>query len=452
MPALTINGINVTVDSGATVLAATEKLSIAIPTLCHLKDSRPETSCMLCGVKDLTSGRLILACSTPAADGMNLDTTCAEVQTARRNILNLLLSEHVGDCEAPCKRTCPAHLNTPLMLREILRGNFDSAAWIARRDLAIPVALGYICPSPCEKACRRGQLSTPLTIRRLHRQIVESASSAPDPLTPLGPRKIAVIGSGAAGLSCAWNLRLLGYACTIFDEHPLAGGSLRHETALPSEVLDTELRRLQAAGIEFQLNAIPPAHGFEAVLQPEEHKLAVRAVANGKRTAHTFHHHNRPDQPLFDSKTGKLNDAELRECLKNGESLDSHATSAQIEAQKCLHCDCRKPVQCKLRKYAQQYGADVREFPAETRAPVQLMGHTEDVIFEPGKCIRCGICIKLSARTGHGLGLAFTGRGSKTQVRVPFGETLQKGLHSAAADCVSSCPTGALAFRLGEDH
>ncbi len=442
MPELKINGRSVTVDSGATVLAAAEKLSVDIPTLCHLKGFVPETSCMLCVVKDSASGRMIPSCSARAADGMDIDTECAEVQAARRDILNLLLSEHAGDCEAPCKRICPAHLDIPLMLREIQRGNLESAAWVARRDLAIPAVLGHICPAPCEKGCRRGQLDTPITIRTLHRQVAEQFQSLEMKLPNLG-KKVAIIGSGAAGLSCAWNLRLLGYDCTVFDVSPVAGGSLRQEAALPPEVLDAEIDWLQSAGIEFRLKSAPPPDGFDAVVEPEEHKLAVKAVANGKSAARSLNGTVAADR--VDSKIGKLRDSELQELVKN------YPPDGQTEAVRCLHCDCRKPESCKLRKYAEQYGADQREFPADERTHVQLIGHNETVVFEPGKCIKCGLCVKITKRAGGTLGLAFTGRGFNTQMTVPFGESLQHGLQAAAAECVAACPTGALVFKEGEE-
>jgi ferredoxin len=439
---LKINGVVVTVEPGSTVLEAAQQIAVEIPTLCHLKGCVPETSCMLCVVKDNASGRMIPSCSARAADGMDIDTECAEVQSARRDILNLLMSEHVGDCEAPCKRICPAHLDIPLMLREIQRGDMASAAWIARRDLAIPAVLGTICPAPCEKGCRRGQVDQPITIRALHRQVAEQFQNLEMKLPNLG-KKIAVIGSGAAGLSCAWNLRLLGYDCTVFDVLPVAGGSLRNEPALPPEVLDAEIRWLQSAGIEFKLESAPPLDGFDAVVVPEEHKLAVKAVANGKAAACNVSRTATVNR--FDSKIGKLRDSELQELVKNC------LPDGRIEAARCLHCDCRKPESCKLRKYAEQYGADQREFPADERIHVQLIGHNEAVVFEPGKCIKCGLCVKITKRAGGNLGLAFTGRGFNTQVKVPFGEPLQNGLRAVAEECVAACPTGALAFRDAEE-
>lgn len=448
MPEIKINGTKVSVESGATVLAAAEKLSVEIPTLCHLKGCAPDTSCMLCVVKDKAGGRMIPACSARVADGMDIDTECAEVQAARRDILNLLLSEHTGDCEGPCKRICPAHLNIPLMLREIERGNFESAAWIARRDLAIPVVLGTICPAPCEKGCRRGQVDQTITIRALHRQNADQYMPLCNDF-PKNGKKVAVTGSGAAGLACAWNLRMLGYDCTVFDVNPVAGGSLRSEPSLPPEVLDAEIRILQSAGIEFKLGTATPSDGFDAVIEPEEHKLAVKAVANGKAAAQSLSRTVVAER--FDSKIGKLRDSELQELVKNCHE-QTGASALQIEAARCLHCDCRKPESCKLRNYAEKYGADPREFSADERKHVQLIGHNEAVVFEPGKCVKCGLCVRITKRAGETLGLAFAGRGFNTQVTVPFGEPLKNGLRIAAAECVAACPTGALAFCDAEER
>ena len=450
MPELKINGIAVNVESGATVLEAAQQIDVDIPTLCHLKGFMPETSCMLCVVKDNASGRMVPSCSARAADGMDIDTECAEVQSVRRDILNLLLSEHAGDCEAPCRRICPAHLNIPLMLREIERGNVKSAAWIARRDLAIPAVLGCICPAPCEKGCRRGQVDQTITIRALHRQVAEDFQSLEIPF-PMNGKNVAVTGSGAAGLACAWNLRLMGYDCTVFDVNPVAGGSLRGEAALPPEILDAEIRWLKSAGIKFKLSTATPTEGFDAVIEPEEHKMAVKAVANGKAAAQSLSRTVAAER--FDSKIGKLRDSELQELMKNcgagfQPALEQAGMPApQTEAARCLHCDCRKPERCKLRLYAEQYGADPREFPADERKHVQLIGHNEAVVFEPGKCVKCGLCVRITKRAGEELGLAFAGRGFNTQVTVPFGESLQNGLRIAATECVAACPTGALAYR-----
>ena len=124
---MTINGKNVECGHGATILDAVRSIGIEVPTMCHIAGYPHFTSCMICVVKEATSGRLLPSCSAPAAAGMIIETDSDEVRHARRRALDLLLSEHVGDCEAPCQLTCPAHMNIPLMIRQIAAGKMREA-------------------------------------------------------------------------------------------------------------------------------------------------------------------------------------------------------------------------------------------------------------------------------------------------------------------------------------
>ena len=87
-----------------------------------------------------------------------------EAAKSRKEALELLLSDHVGDCEAPCVPSCPANMNIPLMNRLIAEGKFDESLKVVKETIALPLILGYICPAPCEKACRRGQIDDPVSI------------------------------------------------------------------------------------------------------------------------------------------------------------------------------------------------------------------------------------------------------------------------------------------------
>lgn len=468
MITLKINGLPSCVDDGATVLDAAKLVFAEIPTLCHMKGFEPETSCMICVVKNIQTGQLIPACSTKVMDGMEIDTDCEEVHVARRDILNLLLSEHVGDCHAPCSRICPAHLDIPLMLREIERGNLESAAWIAIRDLAIPMTLGYVCSAPCEKGCRRGQVDQPITIQKLHREVVFAHANCRIPaVSSEAAPKAAVIGSGPAGLSCAWKLRQLGYQCTIFDEAQQAGGRLLEDKKLPIGVLEDELAWLASHGIQFILGdpislheitsdydgvifaatEFPGIH-FADAIYAKEHKLAVKSVGNGKEAALALDLRLKgevaSDIKRFDSKIGLLHPPEIIELQKN---CAFHTADCMVtEAARCLHCDCRKPESCKLRTYAEQYGADQYEFKADERKQVQLFCKGHNIVFEPGKCIKCGLCIRVSKRAGEKLGMTMLGRGYDAHVAVPFNNAIQDGLKICAEECIKICPTGALAY------
>ena len=130
------------------------------------------------------------------------------------------------------------------------------------------------------------------------------------------------------------------------------------------------------------------------------------------------------------------------------------------QAGRCLHCDCRALSTCKLRRYAALYGARPgggrREAGAGRRALVILTSRplapspqplAPSVIYEPGKCIDCGLCIQIATAAKEPLGLTFVGRGFDVRVGVPFDRSLEEALGRVAAECIAACPTAALAWR-----
>lgn len=128
----------------------------------------------------------------------------------------------------------------------------------------------------------------------------------------------------------------------------------------------------------------------------------------------------------------------------NGSSFSDD--EARQEARRCLHCDCRRPDDCKLRHYATIYRARSSHYTGPKR-PFQQQITSRGVIFEPGKCIACGICVEVAREAGEPLGLTFVGRGFDVRIGVPLEHSLDEGLQRAGAACVRACPTGALAFR-----
>ena len=102
-----------------------------------------------------------------------------------------------------------------------------------------------------------------------------------------------------------------------------------------------------------------------------------------------------------------------------------------------------------LQHWAQVYGADASRFRAERK---QFEQHLQPggIIFEPGKCILCGICVKLTEMAAEPLGLTFIGRGFDVKVGAPFNSEIEAGLQKVAAECVEQCPTGALVFQSKE--
>jgi ferredoxin len=518
MPRLIIDNRAVEVPAGATILDAARRLGIPVPTLCFLDGCTPGTSCMVCVVKVKNPDRLLPSCGMRAEDGMEVESETDEVREARRQALELLLSDHPGDCVGPCQSICPARMNIPQMIRQATAGDWAAAAATARAALVLPATLGRICAAPCEKGCRRADHNEALSIRLLHRRAADSdlasGKSLLPPCKPATGKRVAVIGAGPAGLAAAWHLLQEGVACTIFDDQDQPGGMLRGvpEAELPHEVLDAEIALIARLGVEFRMRTrigrdvvlADLQKDFDAVLiaagsllaaeaglkadtlLPEgvqvdrhtfqttvrglfaageavhHHRMAVRAVAEGATAAgcilqflagrpvtaprkpYTTRLHSPTPEEMARLAAGAS--ASPRVSPSGGEATGLTPQEAQKEAPRCLHCDCRKADACKLRDYCDAYGASPGRYHGTRRQFEQDARHA-DVVYEPGKCISCGLCIQIAARAKEPLGLTLIGRGFNVRVGVPFGTTVAEGLKKAAAECVAACPTGALAHK-----
>lgn len=260
MVRLTIDNIPVEVPEGTTLMQAAAELGISIPSMCYLPGHHAHPSCMVCLVKDTGSNRLITSCAYPAGEGMEIVTQSAEVREARREALELLLSDHVGDCEAPCRLSCPASMNIPLMNRHIAAGQFDEALAVVREEIALPMVLGYICPAPCEKACRRKPLEGAVSIcllKRITAQDERRRNYLPEIIREKKGKRVAVIGTGPAGLSAAFYLLRSGHECVLFDKNTKPGGTLRYsipEEKLPATALEADLEVIRRMGAVFKMD------------------------------------------------------------------------------------------------------------------------------------------------------------------------------------------------------
>jgi formate dehydrogenase major subunit len=258
--ALTIDDRRIYVEPGTTVLEAAERLGIRIPTLCHVKGLEPVASCFVCAVQ--IEGRRILspACALPVSDGMVASTDSADVRRARKMALELLLSDHAGECMAPCAARCPAGLDIPGFVYQIATGDNRRSMQVITDQLALPGALGRVCPRLCEQECRRSEHDQGLAIGALHRYAADLDWRSGDPYIPLcAPatgKSVAIVGAGPAGLAAAYFLRQKGHACTLFDAAAAPGGMLRYGIPayrLPKDALDAEIQVIRTLGAEFRM-------------------------------------------------------------------------------------------------------------------------------------------------------------------------------------------------------
>jgi heterodisulfide reductase subunit A-like polyferredoxin len=160
---------------------------------------------------------------------------------------------------APCTLTCPAEINVQGYVQLIKLGKYQEAVKLIMERLPLPGVLGRVCPHPCETKCRRAEMDESVAICNLKRFAADQVdlSAIAPPLVEAKSDKIAIIGSGPAGLACAYHLALKGYRPTIFEALPKAGGMLRvgiPDYRLPKDILDREIDNILRLGVELKTN------------------------------------------------------------------------------------------------------------------------------------------------------------------------------------------------------
>ena len=499
---------------GQTILECARDNGIEIPT------------CFVCAVEVEGKDNLVPSCAAKAVDGMVIITNSKKVKEARKKALELLISDHTGDCLGPCHTGCPAHINIPKFIAELKEGNNKAAIATIKKSVALPAVLGRICPEICEKVCRRNEKdASAVAICHLKRYAADFDLASETPYLPSvekdSGKKVAIVGGGTAGITAAYYLRQAGHAVTIIEKNAKLGGGLRRgvkRERLPEDILDKEIEQVLKLGVTLRMSteigkavklqeitgsfdAVFLAAGWDgevleifkqeglavdssgvqvnhathetnikSVFAGEKTKLAVRASAIGRFAATAIDKYLKGlplavEKRPFSVKMGKLSKEELgvfaegtseakRFCkgtvdmtvVKENpgeERIPFLPGEAFEETKRCLKCDCKKEAGCLLKKYSIEYGAATDAFKGAKR------GFTRDIkksgiVYESGKCIMCGICVKICEKNKEISGFTYINRGFDTRIDVPFGKKIYKVMEKTADECASKCPTGAL--------
>ncbi len=269
---LNIDGKEVLGLPGQTILEVARENDIFIPTLCYDERTEIYGSCGLCVVEVEGNPKLCKACATEIAPNMVIMTNTDRVVESRKTNLELLISNHNGDCKAPCSKACPAGTDCQGYVGLIANGEFALAHELVKDRIPLPASIGRVCPHPCEDACRRGLVDEPVSIAALKRFVADVDMNdemfIPEIEEETG-KAVAIIGGGPMGLSAAYFLRQKGHEVTIFDSMPKLGGMLRYgipEYRLPKDVLDAEISVIEAMGVDIVPNTkIGEDLSFESV-------------------------------------------------------------------------------------------------------------------------------------------------------------------------------------------
>jgi formate dehydrogenase major subunit len=274
---------------GQTILEVCRDNGIEIPTLCYEPKLPGFGACRMCVVEVEGEANPPISCSRAAEAGMVVRTQTDEVRRLRRTNLELIFSDHNAYCLPPCQNKCPSHIDIPGFLKANAEGEWRESARIFKRTIPFPSILGRVCPAPCEEHCRRDEVDEAIAIRDSHRyagdqvlrQMHDEGIDPPVPfeLQPKSGRRVAVIGSGPAGMSAAYYLLIAGHEVTVFERDPAPGGMLRYgipQYRLPKvEVLEAEYESVtrlggrivcgQGLGRDFTIDDLQ-LQGFDAIL------------------------------------------------------------------------------------------------------------------------------------------------------------------------------------------
>ncbi|SKA68475.1 RnfABCDGE type electron transport complex subunit B [Desulfobaculum bizertense] len=227
----------------------------------------------ICGMACLGKGSCVKACSFGAIEmseeglpvvNRSLCVACGQCVEAcptgaiRVNGLSseLLHMNQLDDCLAPCMQKCPAQLDVRTMIQQIKKNEMGEALLTLKKRIALPGIVGRICPHGCETICRRQIVDEGIAINSLERHVadweMESGGRVPVSCNPANGHRVAVVGGGAAGLSCAFYLRRLGYEVHVFDKQQTLGGMVRHaipDYRVPQSVSEWEVQGILDLGV-----------------------------------------------------------------------------------------------------------------------------------------------------------------------------------------------------------
>ena len=206
------------------------------------------------------------------AQGIYLSSDCAIGQEAGKLALNSIeqcyddYKEHVlnNNCTCnsnnpvACVNMCPAHVDIPGYIALVKAGRFDDAVNLIRHMNPFPITCAYICEHPCENRCKRNIIDAPINIRGIKRVAIEKSKNPSLPkIGEKTNKKIAIIGGGPSGLSCAYYLAIMGHDVTVYEQRKQLGGMLRYgipSYRFPREKLDEEIKFILSTGIKVELN------------------------------------------------------------------------------------------------------------------------------------------------------------------------------------------------------
>ena len=383
-----INGKEISCEKGKTILQVAKENGIDIPNMCYSEKVKLYGACGVCVVEAKGVPKLLRACASFVNDGMEIETETERVKQARKVALELMLSDHVGDCRPPCAKACPAGTDCQGYVGLIANGRFEEANRLIKDKIPLPASIGRVCPHPFEKKCRRAAIDDAVQIAYLKRfaadldiEKVEEALYAGGDAEVYTPeigaatgKKVAIIGGGPAGLTCAYSLRRKGHGVTVFDAMPKMGGMLRYgipEYRLPKKIVDIETEAIARMGVEFKNNVKIGKNGIS--LESIRRDFDAVIIAIGNWTAQKM---RIPGEEL----SGVYGGIDFLRMLIEGKNVNIGDRVAVVGGGNTAMDACRSAVRCGAREVYTFYRRTRAEMPANAEEIEEA--EEEGVIFK----------------------------------------------------------------------
>ena len=386
---LEIDGREVVGTEGQTILEVCRANGIDVPTLCYEPKLPGFGACRMCVVEIDGDDHPAISCAREAVTGMVVRTQTEEVRRLRRTNLELIFSDHNAYCLPPCQNKCPSHIDIPGFLKANAEGQFRESARIFKRTIPFPSILGRVCPAPCEEHCRRDEVDEAIAIRDSHRYagdaVLASQKDGVEPPLPFETqpktgKRVAIVGSGPAGMAAAYYLQISGHDTTVFERDPEPGGMLRYgipEYRLPKkEVLEPEYEAVWRLGAKIECNQ---ALGRDFTLDDlRERGFDATIVATG------CYDTNKLGVPNEDAK-GVIDGLEYLKTATLGLPYPGHAGSRVVvigggfTAMDCTRTSVRQGV----KEVTLVYRRDMKDMPAASEAH-EALEEGAKMIFQAG--------------------------------------------------------------------
>jgi heterodisulfide reductase subunit A2 len=251
--------------------------------------------CTACG--DCTK---VCPVEVPSEFDVGLSKRKAIYRSFQQAVPSAFLIDKAG--KSPCSATCPAGVNAHGYVALISQSKFAEALEVLRRTMPFAGVCGRVCTHPCETECERGKVDQPIAIRSLKRFMADyeqkNGRARATPIEKTRKDRVAVIGSGPAGLACAYDLVKQGYPVTVFEAAPQAGGLLRYgipDFRLPKSILDDEIAYVRELGVEIRTST-PVKNfgevfdkGYEAIFLATGAWISQKMGIPGEETAGVLH-------------------------------------------------------------------------------------------------------------------------------------------------------------------